>query len=108
MRLLQNSANLMEEGQAKALEFADWLLNVGNGDTDLDLRDQLRVPAALLHHGMSVDSLIAAIYDNFEYVPILTPLDQRNNFAHRALLAARNVDVDTLNTNILASSGGDT
>jgi hypothetical protein len=85
------------------LEFADWLLNVGNGETDLDLRDQLRVPAALLHHGTSVDSLIAAIYDNFGRVPILTPLDQRNYFTHCALLTASNVDVDALNAKILAS-----
>ena len=84
--------------------FAQWLLDLGHGRTthEENMSTSITVPEFMCRR--SENKLIQSVYGSItNYTTMPTP----NFFEDRAILAARNVDVRSLNSTILARLPGD-
>jgi PIF1-like helicase len=101
MRLLRNRDNMTMDERKKAEDFAEWLLQVGEGLSDGPPDELLTLPEeCCIHPENGLDNLIASIYPSLNTLPP-TNVVRSDYFKERIILAARNTDVDELNTKIL-------
>ena len=81
--------------------FSQWLLDVGHG-RNLDNESKIELPHSIMTY--NEDDLINKIYDGIDNIQINPPpLDY---FLDRAILAPRNVDVQTMNEKLLQKMSG--
>ena len=87
---------------SEAIEFADWLLDIGNGTIQTMVNDRsdgswISIPHDLLiNPAAGVDGLVDVIYPNISLLH-----DDLSYFRTRAILAPRNDEVDFLNNLLL-------
>ena len=96
---LRQNMRLRQDGQ-DALDFAQWLLDVGHGrnhvnENKVQFPDYMRMESA--------DSLIASIYPAIDTTPPPPP----EYFLNQMILAPRNIDVGEINQEILDRMAGD-
>ena len=83
------------------IHFSQWLLDVGHG-RNLDNESKIELPHSIVTY--DEDDLINKIYDGIEHIEITPPpLDY---FLDRAILAPRNIDVETTNEKLLKKMSG--
>ena len=90
----------LEQDDDNAREFAQWLLDVGNGRNLID-GNAVRIPDYMRTE--SADSLIESIYLAINSTPPPPP----EYFLNCMILAPRNIDVDEINQEILDCMPGD-
>ncbi|HEV7738154.1 MAG TPA: AAA family ATPase [Chlamydiales bacterium] len=96
VKVLHLTENMrVERNNPESIIFAQWLLDVGSGK-DLPIDHKMAIPPHMLTP-QTVDELINEIYPNIEHGDTLTP----DYFLKRAILAARNDEVSTINANVL-------
>uniref|UniRef100_A0A453HZ94 ATP-dependent DNA helicase n=1 Tax=Aegilops tauschii subsp. strangulata TaxID=200361 RepID=A0A453HZ94_AEGTS len=97
MRL--NSFEGSPEEKAKTTEFANWILNIGDGTTTtIDDEDWVSIPEDLiLHKG---DDPKASIVNN-TYPELHNKYTDRTYLEERAILCPRNETVDQINTPVM-------
>ena len=91
--------SIRQDGQ-DALDFAQWLLDVGHGRNHIN-ENKVQFPDYM--RAESADSLIASIYPAID----TTPPPPHEYFLNRMILAPRNIDVDEINQEILGRMAGD-
>ena len=103
MRL--NSSEGSPEEKAKTAEFANWILNIGDGTTStIDQEDWVGIPEDLiLHEG---DDPKASIV-NTTYPDLHRKYTDRTYLEERAILCPRNETVDQINTYIMSQIPGE-
>lgn len=94
---------LRSQGQEETANFAEWLLEIGEGRNTLDLsRTRVRLPPELcLPRDSTIQALIAHVYPGLDSID---PEDEDGMsvfFMSRAVLATTNVVVDDLNSMVL-------
>jgi hypothetical protein len=98
LRLHQNMR--LNQDDADAQEFAQWLLEVGHG-RNMDTNSQVHFPNHMRVDDL--DSLISSIYPGIDSTPPPPP----DYFLNRMILAPRNADVGDINQKILEYMSGD-
>ena len=98
LRLHENMR--LDATTADAKQFAEWLLEVGNGTNTGD-DGQVQLPDSMCTE--SIDSLIASIYPGIDSTPPPPP----DYFLGRMILAPRNSDVRDINEQILELMSGE-
>ena len=104
LTVLKLIKNMRVQDDPEERQFAQWLMDIGHGRlTDDD--DNVDIPSDFCCPHNTVESLIEEIYPSIT-TPLHPPhIDQF--FSERAILAARNADVNSLNHTILDLFPGD-
>src|ERR1700749_5257522 len=89
------------EEHPDSADFADWLLGVGSG-RGLPLDHKINIPPPHMLTPQNVEDLINEIYPNIEQGNTF----QSEYFLERAILAARNDEVSTINSKVLEKFPG--
>ena len=105
LHLLTLVRNMRVQDDMEEMQFAQWLLDIGHGkNTDSD--GNVLLPTEFYCAQNTVQNLINEIYPNIQTAHCLPHPDQY--FSERAILSARNADVNALNQTILDLFPGDT
>jgi hypothetical protein len=96
VRLLGGSLSSVE--RARAEEYAQYILRIGDGVETSTLEDYISLRPSILLEDNSLETLVSKVYPNLG--PGLS-LPEPDFLAERAILAARNVDVNFLNELLL-------
>jgi hypothetical protein len=94
LRLL--AGNLTVPQRVAAEEYADWILKIGEGRIRSETEESIEIPSNMRVQDNKLSQLIATIYPGIGE-SIVSP----EYLSERAILAARNIDVDALNDEIL-------
>jgi hypothetical protein len=94
LRLLAGSLSPQERSAAE--EYADWILKIGEGRIRSETEECIEIPDNMRVQNNKLIELIATIYPGIAE-HIVSP----EYLSERAILAARNIDVDALNNDIL-------
>jgi hypothetical protein len=101
LQLLRLQTNMRVGVDAEEREFARWLIEVGHGQ-HTDETGNIVLPERFCCPENTVESLVQEIYSGIDQEPL--PPD--HYFAERAILSAKNADVDELNRLILEKFPG--
>ena len=107
MRLLRN--DLSDEEKIKMKQFATFLLQVGNGETETiaSLRDYVRLPADIAMHYDNDDSLKAFLNTIYGGISCVVPERMPAYLSERAILTPTNRVTDRLNETVLSMLPGE-
>lgn len=103
---LQLRHNMRLQNNVDATKFAHWLLDIGHGQAEtITVNDQqlTRIPASILCESENV--LINSIYNGIDTDTTVPPPPEY--FLHRTILAAKNDDIDSVNSCILDRFSGE-
>jgi hypothetical protein len=100
VRLL--GGNLTDNERQRAAEYAAYILRIGDGIESSSLPDRIQLPESMRLENNTLEELIDEVYPGLDAaIPIPEFL------AERAILAARNIDVNDLNDSLLDRVPGD-
>jgi hypothetical protein len=90
--VLRLRQNMRLGGDEAAVDYAQWLLDIGGGDI---------APEVVIPSHMCVNDLEDLIHNVYEGVACHLPVPPPEFFLHRSILSARNADVDEVNLHII-------
>jgi hypothetical protein len=100
VRLLGGSLSLAERQQAQ--HYAQYILRIGDGIEATDVPEYISLQPSMLLENNTLESLISTVYPD-----LASQIPEPDFLAERAILAARNVDVNELNNQLLGRLPGD-
>lgn len=97
------SGNMMESERQRAADYARYILRIGDDIERSERPDHISLLPSMRLATNTIEALVEHVYPGLENGHLPTP----EFLAERAILAARNVDVDDLNNNLLDLLPGD-
>ncbi|CAD6985711.1 unnamed protein product [Tilletia controversa] len=101
-RVLANNQLVSPQTQAFLTAYNEWVMHVGNGTQESDEYKNIGIPEWLRINDDEPTKLINAVYGDHA----TTAEDRERYWSRRAILHARNIDVDDTNTHVLGMISG--